>query len=135
MMVLLPAPDSYEVVVATFLKPDAIDKLEGFTVYGLKWPTNRSIIKALQNAAIAVRVIHREKPAVIVSSGAASAVPFFFVGKLLGRTKNVFVECIDRIELPTLTAKLVRPVTDIFISQWPSQLEGWENRIQLERSR
>lgn len=135
MLVLLPEGGKHEIVVATFLKPDAVEKLGDLKAYALKWPTNRSWVKVLQNGIIAVRVLMRERPDLIISSGAAAAVPFFFLGKVVSRTQNIFVECIDRIDSPTLTAKLVRPVTDLFVCQWPQQLAGWKNRVELERSR
>lgn len=59
----------------------------------------------------------KEKPDVIISSGAAVAVPFFYIGKLFG-AKTVYIEVFDRIDKPTVTGKLVYPVTDKFIVQW-----------------
>lgn len=53
----------------------------------------------------------------IISSGAAIAVPFFYIGKLFG-SKTVYIEVFDRIDASTLTGKLVYPVTDRFIVQW-----------------
>lgn len=53
----------------------------------------------------------------IISSGAAVAVPFFYIGKLFG-AKTVYIEVFDRIDKPTVTGKLVYPVTDKFIVQW-----------------
>jgi UDP-N-acetylglucosamine:LPS N-acetylglucosamine transferase len=63
-------------------------------------------------------VLIKEKPDVIISSGAAVAVPFFYIGKLL-RAKTIYVEVFDRMDKPTVTGKLVYPVTDKFIVQWP----------------
>lgn len=135
MLAVIPAPEGYEVVFATFDKPDAIAKLEGYKRYWLYWPTNRSIKNLLKNAVLAFRVIRQERPHLIISTGAAAAVPFFFVGKFLGRSTNVFIECIDRISMPTLTAKLVRPVTDLYICQWETQLSEYKRRIHIGRSR
>ena len=53
----------------------------------------------------------------IISSGTAVAVPFFYIGKLFG-AKTVYIEVFDRIDKPTVTGKLVYPVTDKFIVQW-----------------
>lgn len=76
----------------------------------------------VRNAQLAVREIRRFKPDVIVSSGAAIAVPFFWIGKLFG-VKTVYVEVVDRIDTRTLTARLVSPVTDLFLAQDEQQLE------------
>lgn len=135
LLTLLPAPDDVEVAFATFRKPDALPKIEGFRVHGLVWPTNRSVRALIANLVIAVRTLRLERPDLVVSSGAAAAVPFFWVGKTVFRTRNVFVECIDRIDNPTLTARLVRPVTDRFVAQWDEQLAGFPRRAHVRRSK
>lgn len=135
MLSVIPAPKDYDVVFATFDKPDALAKLQNYRSYWLHWPTNRSIINLLRNTLLALRVVREERPDLIISTGAAAAVPFFFVGKLVARSKNVFVECIDRISMPTLTAKLVRPVTDLYVCQWETQLREYPDRVNIGRSR
>ncbi|WP_285319359.1 UDP-N-acetylglucosamine--LPS N-acetylglucosamine transferase [Pseudarthrobacter sp. lyk4-40-TYG-27] len=135
MLAIFPAPDEYEVVFATFNKPDALAKLEGYQTYWLYWPTNRSLKNAIRNTALAIRVMRIERPDIVISTGAAAALPFFMVGKVVRRSKNVFIECIDRISLPTLTAKLVRPFTDLYVCQWETQLPGYSDRVNLGRSR
>lgn len=134
-MALTPPPEGVHLAIATFLKPDAVAKTQGYVSYGLHWPTNRSPYALVKNTVIALRTLLRESPDLIVSSGAAAAVPFFYVGKLFFRTTNVFIECIDRVDNPTLTAKLVRPVTDTFIVQWENQLNGFANRVKVSQSK
>ncbi|SFF44652.1 UDP-N-acetylglucosamine--LPS N-acetylglucosamine transferase [Curtobacterium sp. YR515] len=135
LLALMPAPEGVDVAFATFRKPDSLPKLAGHRVHGLSWPTNRSIRALVVNLWIAVRTLRAERPDYIVSSGAAAAVPFAYVGKAFFRTHNVFVECIDRIDNPTLTARLVRPVTDQFIAQWDGQLAGFPRRTLVRRSK
>jgi UDP-N-acetylglucosamine:LPS N-acetylglucosamine transferase len=132
---LVPVPNSVDFAIATFLKPDAIPKVEGMRSYGLHWPTNRSFRALVKNTAIAWRTLRAERPRVIVSSGAASAVPFFYLGKIAFRTTNIFIECIDRMDNPTLTARLVRPVTNRFVVQWDTQLAGFPRRTKVSQSR
>lgn len=135
LVALLPPPENTDVAVATFLKPDAIDKVSSLRNYGLYWPTNRSIKALMINTWRAFSILSKERPDVIVSSGAAAAVAFFYVGKLFYKTKNVFIECIDRIDNTTLTARLVGPTTDLFICQWDTQLANTNRRQQITRSR
>lgn len=106
----------------TFDLPDATSLLQGADVVWAYHPTTRNVKNLVRNALLAVREIRRFKPDVIVSSGAAIAVPFFWIGKLLG-VKTVYVEVIDRIDTRTLTARLVSPVTDLFLAQDEQQLE------------
>ena len=56
----------------------------------------------------------------IVSTGAGAAVPFFWLGRLRG-IRTVYLEVYDRIDSPTLTGRLCRPVTDLFLVQWEHQ--------------
>ena len=105
-------------VWVTFNKEDAVSALKGETLYYAYYPTNRNIINTIRNSWVALKVILKEKPDLIVSSGAALAVPFFYIGKLFG-AKLIYIEVFDRMDKPTLTGKLVYPITDEFIVQWP----------------
>ena len=83
-------------------------------------PTTRNIGNLLRNLVLALRVLRRERPDVIVSTGAGVAVPFFWVGRLLG-CRTVYLEVYDRIDSATMTGRLCRPVTELFLVQWPEQ--------------
>ena len=58
--------------------------MEGEKVYPCFYPTNRSIKALIKNTKVAWKVLQREKPDLIISSGAAVAVPFFYLGKIMG---------------------------------------------------
>lgn len=68
----------------TFDKEDARSLLEGEKMYPCYYPTNRSLKALIKNTKIAWKVLHKEKPDLIISCGAAVAVPFFYIGKLMG---------------------------------------------------
>lgn len=81
-------------------------------------PTNRSIPNLLRNLRLAWRLIRQQRPDAILSTGAGLAVPFFLVGKLLGR-RLVYVESVTRTETISLSGRLVYPLADSFFAQWP----------------
>lgn len=114
----------------TFDKVDANSILKDEKVYHCYFPTNRNIINLIKNTFLAIKVLRKEKPDLIISSGAAVAVPFFYLGKLIG-AKNVYIEVFDRINKPTLTGKLVYPVTDKFIVQWDEMKNVYKKSINL----
>lgn len=114
----------------TFDKEDANTALTGERVYHCFFPTNRNLRNAVRNTLLAVRVLRKERPDLVVSSGAAVAVPFFLVGKLLG-AKTVYVEVFDRADAPTLTGRLVRRVTDLFVVQWPEMERVYPGAVNL----
>ncbi|VOI44511.1 putative glycosyl transferase enhancer [Streptococcus pneumoniae] len=101
----------------TFDKEDARSILENEIFYPCYYPTNRNLKNLIKNTILAFKILRKERPDIIVSSGAAVAVPFFYLGKIFG-AKTVYIEVFDRIDAPTMTGKLVYPVTDRFIVQW-----------------
>lgn len=113
-----------------FDKKDAQSILKEEKKYYCYYPTNRNIINLIKNTFLAIKVLKKEKPDLIISSGAAVAVPFFYIGKLMG-AKTVYIEVFDRIDKSTLTGKLVYPVTDKFIVQWEEMKKVYPKSINL----
>lgn len=100
--------------------PDVQDRLEGERVVLSYSPTTRNLPNLLRNLVLAVRVLRRERPDVVVSAGAGVAVPFFVVAWFL-RIPTAFIEVFDRIDTPTMTGRLCRPFASRMIVQWESQ--------------
>ena len=48
------------------------------------------------------------------------AFPFFIVARIL-RIPTVYLEVYDRIDSPTLTGRLCRPFSSLFVVQWEEQ--------------
>jgi UDP-N-acetylglucosamine:LPS N-acetylglucosamine transferase len=86
-------------------------------------PTNRSLKALISNLGLAWRLLRRDRPDAILSTGAGLAVPFFLIGKLLG-IRLVYVESVTRIETISLSGKLVYRLADRFFVQWPQAAEG-----------
>ena len=114
----------------TFDKQDAKSILKDERMYPCYYPTNRNIKNLIRNIGVAWKVLRKEKPDVIISSGAAVAVPFFYLGKLFGK-KLIYIEVFDRIDKPTMTGKMVDPSVDKFIVQWEEQKEVYKKAINL----
>ncbi len=114
----------------TFDKEDARSLLNNEKMYKCYYPTNRNVKNLIRNTLLAVKIFFKEKPDLIISSGAAVAVPFFYLGKLFG-AKTIYIEVFDRIDAPTLTGKLVYPVTDKFIVQWEEMKKVYPKAINL----
>ena len=114
----------------TFGKEDAKSILEDEKMYECYFPTNRNIKNLIKNTFLAIKIIRKEKPKLIISSGAGAAVPFFYIGKIFG-AKTIFIEVFDRIDKPTITGKLVYPMTDIFIVQWEEMKKVYPKAINL----
>ena len=122
--------DKHDRVWVTFDKVDANSILKDERKYYCHYPTNRNIPNLIKNTFLALKVLIKEKPDVIISSGAAIAIPFFFLGRIMGK-KLVYIEVYDRIDKPTLSGKLCYPVTDIFIVQWEDMKRVYPKAVNL----
>ncbi|WP_077611310.1 PssD/Cps14F family polysaccharide biosynthesis glycosyltransferase [Clostridium sp. Marseille-P2415] len=114
----------------TFDKADAKSLLKDERVIACYYPTNRSLKALLINTRLAWKTIRKERPDVIISSGAAVAVPFFYIGKLFG-ARLIYIEVYDRIDKSTMTGKMVYPITDKFIVQWEEMKKIYKKAINL----
>lgn len=92
--------------------------LAGERVFYGHGPTERNIPNLLRNTVFAWRLLRQLRPKAIVTTGAGIAVPFSWLGRLLG-AKVVYVESLTRIRSPSLTCRLVRPVANRVYVQWP----------------
>jgi UDP-N-acetylglucosamine:LPS N-acetylglucosamine transferase len=106
----------------TFDTVDAISLLADEQVTWAHHPTTRNLRNLVRNTLLAFREVRRRRPDVVVSTGAAVAFPFFLAARLRG-IPTVYLEVYDRIDSPTLTGRLCRPLSTLFCVQWPEQLE------------
>ncbi len=115
---------------ATFAKEDSLSLLKDEKIYPVYFPSNRSIKALIINTVRAVKILRKERPDLIISSGAAPAVPFFYIGKMMG-AKTVFIEAFDRFNKGSMTGKLCYRVSDVFIVQWEEMLKIYPKAVCL----
>lgn len=78
-----------------------------------------------------LKILHiflKERPKVLFSTGAEIAIPCFYIGKFLFRTKLIYLECSAQVYTPSLTGKWVYPITDLFLIQWEPLLKRYGPR-------
>jgi len=68
----------------------------------------------------AFRLLWKEKPDIVLSTGAGPAVPFAVVGRVLFGMRVIFVETITRINNPSLTGRFMYWLAHDFFYQWES---------------
>jgi hypothetical protein len=103
-----------------FDTPDAVSLLRDERVTWAHHPTTRNLLNLLRNFVLAWRLLTRERPDVVLSTGAGTALPFFVMARLR-RIPTVYLEVYDRMDTPTLTARLCGPFTDRMLVQWDEQ--------------
>jgi UDP-N-acetylglucosamine:LPS N-acetylglucosamine transferase len=69
-------------------------------------------------------IIRRERPDVVLSTGAAAGCICCFLGKLMG-ARVVWVDSITNVDHLSLSGRLVRHVADLFLVQWPELAEKY----------
>jgi beta-1,4-N-acetylglucosaminyltransferase len=74
------------------------------------------------------RLLRRERPKLILSTGAGLAVPFAIVGRLL-RIPTVFAEVSTQISRPSLTGLIMYRLADRFFYQWPGLARYFPNGV------
>lgn len=76
----------------------------------------------------ALFILLKEKPDVIVTTGALIAYPFCLLGKISGK-KIVYIESFARVNNASLTGKLVYRFADLFIVQWEDMLKVYDKAV------
>lgn len=117
---LRPWWERYERVWVTFDTEESRSILEGERLVPAHCPTTRNVPNLMRNCRLAWRVLRQVRPAIVVSTGAGVAFPFFLVARLYG-IKTVYVEVYDRIDSATLTGRLCYPFSNLFLLQWEEQ--------------
>ena len=82
----------------------------------------RFVVNALQTLAI----LCKERPDIVFSTGAGVAVAACYFGKLLG-AKVIFLESASRVDTRSLTGRMVYPIADLFLVQWPELAEQYNH--------
>lgn len=93
-------------------------------VYWAAHPTVRNIPNLLRNLVLAQRLLRKNRPDMILTTGAGVAAPFLWLAKPMG-IPTVFVESITRITEMSLTANMVRPFVTKMLVQWPELVDQY----------
>lgn len=104
----------------SFDTPDAVSLLHGESVTWAHHPTTRNVRNLLRNLFLAARLVRRRRAGALITTGAGVAVPFVLMAWVL-RIPTVYIEVYDRIDTPTLTARLCRPLLSAMLVQWEEQ--------------
>lgn len=117
---LKPWWQNYRRTWVTFDKADARSALTNEDVVFAHHPTTRNAKNAVLNFVLALRFLAKNRPSLLVSTGAGVALPFFIVARLCN-VPTIYLEVFDRVDTHTLTGLLCRPLASAFCVQWPAQ--------------
>lgn len=80
------------------------------------------------NIYLSLRIFLKEKPDVIVTTGAHTCVPMCYIAHLF-KKKIIYIETFANIHTKTMTGRLIYPIADCFIVQWESMLKLYPKAI------
>lgn len=129
-MMLKPLMKKYESFVVTERTDYSVSDKE-IPFYYLKQVNRKElscIFFMLINFFKSMSIFLREKPDMVISTGALSTIPMCLISKLL-RKKVIFIESFAKINSPTITGKLMYKIADQFYVQWESMKDVYPNAI------
>jgi UDP-N-acetylglucosamine--N-acetylmuramyl-(pentapeptide) pyrophosphoryl-undecaprenol N-acetylglucosamine transferase len=91
----------------------------------------RNPVRLVGNLFRAVRILARERPALVVTSGAGLVVPLCLAARTLG-IRIVFAETMARVTGPSLSGRVLGRLASAVLVQWP-ELQKWSPRAVLCR--
>ena len=111
-------------VTTTGVIRDKLSKFDKVYVVGEcnRWQPAR-VIRVLLRCAI---IVFREKPQVVISTGAAAGCIGCFLSKLIG-AKIIWIDSITNVEKLSLSGQMVRYIADLFLVQWPELAKKYKN--------
>ena len=71
-----------------------------------------------------IKIIFREKPDIVISTGAAAGCMICFLAKIMG-AKIIWIDSITNVERISLSGRMVRYIADLFLVQWPELLSKY----------
>jgi len=112
----------------TFKNPMTENTLDGESYYLVQDPIRNPLI-FLKLIAHSVFLFLRERPNIVITTGAGMAVPFSIISKLFGR-RLVFIESFCRTESPSLSGKMLYWFADRFYVQWQQNLRHFGSKAK-----
>lgn len=88
----------------------------------------RYLFKFTYNSLKSLVIFLWKRPEIIITTGAHTAVPMCYLAKFF-RRKVIFIESFAKSSSPTLSGRLVYPISDLFIVQWESMKEIYPEAI------
>lgn len=117
----------YEKYLVTYRAPHLNSTTKVLKTYFVTH-SKRNPVLLFFNALESLKILLKEKPDLIISTGADVAVATCLLGKLLG-AKLIFIESGGQVYTPSLSGRIVYPFADLFIVQWKPALQNFPKAI------
>lgn len=122
---LMDAFQGHEIFFLTYKGFRTRELVNAYTIDNL----GKSPLKYIINTPGILRILLKERPDLIVSTGSEIAIPVFYIARLLG-IRTMFIESLCRVKEPSGSGKIVYPVCDLFLVQWKPLLEKYGKKAK-----
>jgi UDP-N-acetylglucosamine:LPS N-acetylglucosamine transferase len=116
----------YEPVFVTTSDAVAGELQKRGCVYVVGECNRRQLLKTIKVFWQCIRIVLKERPDVVISTGAAAGCMMCFLGKFMG-AKILWVDSITNTEKLSLSGRMVRHIADLFLVQWPELAARYRN--------
>lgn len=84
------------------------------------------LIKVFKVFLKCVRIALKERPNIVISTGAAAGCMMCFLAKFNG-ARIIWIDSITNVEHISLSGRMVRYIADLFLVQWPELVKKYNN--------
>ncbi len=130
LMMLKDLMNKYDSFIVTE-KTEYSSSIQGRKTYLIK-QVNRKEILFIYNMVVnffkSLWIFLKERPDVVISTGALSVIPMCIIAKVF-RRKIIFIESFAKVTSPTMTGKFIYKFADQFYIQWEELRGIYKNAI------
>ena len=130
MLQLLEAFEGHDLFFVTYHSRQVEELEQYYRAYALR-DIGTSPLRMVYSLPLGWRILRCERPDALVSTGSEIAIPFFILAQVL-RIRTVFVESCCRVHSPSGTGKVLYPLADVFLVQWPQLLAVYGAKARYE---
>lgn len=130
LMMLDPLMKKYDSILVTE-KTDYSTAKSDIKTYYMKQINRKELLfipKLIANSFLALRIIIKERPKVMITTGVLAVIPLALLMKLFGG-KLIYLESFAKVTSKTMSGKLLYKYADQFYVQWEEMLKLYPNAI------
>ena len=128
---LFPIAEGFDFYIVTENNPASYEIVDKFRHYYLKQQERKNIRflwNFIYNIIFSLRILLKEKPNIILSTGAGCTFPTLLLGKIL-KAKIIYIESFAKLTNKSMTGKLTYYFADYFFVQWEEMKYIYKNSI------
>ena len=130
LMMLKPLMEKYDSFIITEKTGYSVikDNTKLYCLVQINRNEKTFIFKMIFNFIKSINIFIKEKPDIVISTGALATIPICIIAKAF-KKKIIFIESFAKVTSPTLSGKLIYKFADQFYVQWKQMKYYYPNGI------